>query len=279
MSHGDKVHFKKKSTKKRNTALERKTRYEIWTRKKAYKEPIRGGRSPESFGRSYSVQRYAIRLQEETETQSDIFLDSNVLYGEFFYENDLREDYFRLVTYIGDRAYRENGERLIAAMRELAEFHEHFLKIPNIHIIESVRKEQETYFSSIREKAKREITSRTRRKDLLAPIEKLKKALEENSARVEDSRIEEDPVIDRVYDLLPNQSKGRSKDPSETDKRLIAVPFAMGLTDGRNKVVLSNDGAIHSSLADLSKKLSKDPKLLRLDDLGENIYQRVSDVH
>ena len=94
--------------------------------------------------------------------------------------------------------------------------------------------------------------------------------MRENNQRVEEQGLEEDPVRDRIYELLPKRVGVRKqKHPSKTDTLLLATALAAGFLNGQDKVVLTNDKPIASSLILFSTLLLNTPRKLYLDDIDD----------
>lgn len=250
--------------KKNKWWLDGNRREKDFIEQQGFKVGPRGFR-PQDLEIDFDIPGFTSKLEQIANQNQDTFIDTNSVNL-----NHLFDIYSTIIPYFSDREFRPLCEAIYEALNLLIMYHQDFLRRPNVNITTGVREELVRY---IKETIKqiRKFSIKPLKKKLKAPLETFRKAIGENNQRVIESGMEEDPLVERIYALIPKHGyNGRSSPPSETDRKLIAIPFAASLLDGRPRLVLSRDGAVPEELKKLSDILNEDPRRLKLGDLGDN---------
>lgn len=226
--------------------------------------------------RSNLLPVYSI-LEELASQPHDIYIDSSILsLQDGRHSWNIFKNYRRAVSLSKRKNYKEAIKINSENLKNLVDFFEKFLTRDNVYVISEVVSEIKNYIHSVRKQANHLVSSAD-----FAPIPKLEKILEENSKKLLELGIEEDPIIERVYSLLPSEIKfedGYIRKPSHADKMLIAKSLSAGLTDGKNKIIISNDADIGLSVRKLWERLKANPRELYLEDIGDNFKKFYLDV-
>ena len=243
---------------------------EKWILKKKFIQEERGGISIEEqediIKRIEEKSQDAIKELEALTTlppDVDLFLDTNFIEGRPG-GTGLYRYYHRFVGYLSNRDYNKIRPKFLEAMTSYSETVSKLLLKDNIFIITNVLKEISAYKKIIKDR----INNKTHKKFLL-PIKTIYTSAVENNCKLD--CLEDDPLIDRLYNLIPNIYKG-NKELSETDRKLIAVPLARALDDRRNKLIATYDIGIRSALSGLYALLQEKPHILRIGDLVSDAW-------
>lgn len=216
-------------------------------------------------------------LEELADWPHDIYVDSSILsLQDGRHSLDILKNYRRVVSLGKSKNYKEAIKINSENLKDLVDFFEKFLMRDNVYVISEIVSEINDYIHSVKKQANHIISPED-----FAPIPKLEKIIEENNKRLLELGIEKDPIIERVYDLLPSEIEledGYVRKPSHADKMLIAKPLSAGLTDGKNKIIISNDADIGLSVKKLWSRLKENPHELRLEDIDNNFKNFYLDV-
>lgn len=186
-------------------------------------------------------------------------------------KESLSQTYKDIFKFSRSGMYRDIRDRLSSDMSDLAKFHKEMQARPNVFLTRDVIEEFRIYLDKFMRVA-RDLPgfSRTGVR-YLSPISRLQKTMNRAKQKIDRTGAEEDPLAEMIYSLIPEDvvpDRSRSEEPSETNKRLIAIPLARGFSTGRDQTIMTNDGGIAYALRAVGDYFLKHPERLEIEDLG-----------
>ncbi len=213
----------------------------------------------------------AMQREVARDQSRDVYIDTNHLRFSLpypYHNADLFSLYLGILKYNKDERYKRKFYELHQKLSGYASFVEELLSKDNVFITSGVVSE----LDRLRERAIDRIegidakwNSFASKEDMTKPLDLICDAAMRNNERI--SGIEEDPLVERIYRLVPKVSLEGRKPLSETDKTLISLALANGLTDGRRKLIMTWDRLIKASATALHTLINEEPHLLDTSDL------------
>lgn len=228
------------------------------------------GLAPEQVCCEYRLESHIAAFNSAMSTKRDTFLDSSAIDLHSITDISLFRNYINLAQHIENPNFAEVVSRTVRAAEQYVDFLEGLLSRPDVHIIQEVTKEKAEVTRIVKRDTRLKIKSKKARADYIAPLKRMKAALEKNTARTVKEGFVESPLSKRIYNLLQTNPNAHSDPLSNTDKQVIAIPLSRGFYDGRDKTIIANDGGIAGTLASLSTTLRQRPSALFLQDIIEN---------
>ncbi|MEK6922872.1 MAG: hypothetical protein AABX08_03680 [Nanoarchaeota archaeon] len=239
-------------------------------RKKLFKEPERGGLRPDINIDTSSIDDFIEKARATLPVKhADLFIDTSGIFGvDVVRENNngnialesLFDFYQNLIEYANDPGWSVLTLELYDQYTKLAQFYSgELFNRKNVFIIKEVLDEIKRTLNIVKNQVNKSDCKKYARK-FTKPIENIYFAAEENENMTK--WLETDPLSDIIYSVLPTMTPGGSL--SRTDRRLIAIPLARSLRDGREKVILTKDRGIREAL-----------KVLSLHVTNENIVSQL----
>ncbi|MBI2452427.1 hypothetical protein HYV50_05125 [Candidatus Pacearchaeota archaeon] len=217
---------------------------------------------PEDFQIDMNLESYMSCLESIDPTgTNEIFIDTNMIIP-----NDAQREWNASIPFFSDRDFKDPCAALLEQISSLVDFYSGFFNRENIVIIPEVRNEILIQTKYVRKRI-REFTLKGVRQKLVRPVNKLEEVVKKNTERFEQKSSELHDFVEYIHSLIPSSGySGYSAHPSETDKRLVATPLAIGLVNGGLKILLSNDGATAEAINKLKAIFRDNPKALRFND-------------
>lgn len=208
---------------------------------------------------AFRVARHNTKLATLLTYGKDVYIDTCALEPSSSLDSGLFSDY-RLAI-INSVIEKTGGLK-----REMLE-HGHnlskHLAHSNAHIISEVSKEAQAYFDLAHKDINRAIQNGE--KDAWRnPLRILEGAILKNNERFVRGGRERSYLIDNILEILPYEIETTSKNPTLTDRKLVAVAFTEGITSGKDKTILAYDGGVAATLSTLSEVLKQDPRALSM---------------
>ena len=268
----------RKRKRRREIYAQREEEHKENISRKRFTEPERGGKPPEYFALEPSVlEKFHHfmngRFRSVIRYSSDVFFDNSSL-GIFNMPilNLTRENvtrfgtlYYEMIPYAEISGYRENIEKLIELTEMYTGFFLKLFREKSTIILSDIVGEFDEYWKNLRTEAKQHIASVNLRNRIFDVVRELWNAARQNNEKHRD--IEEDPLIERIMNVLPVNS-----DISEVDRRLLSTVIANGACDGKRKGIITGDRHINQLTSALYNGVRNGNAVLDVGDLAESIH-------
>jgi len=234
----------------------------------------------EQFVKYPDLRETAAQLEMLAERDStDIYMDAScfdmkdVTSGP---DDQLFRRYCSLIKIHKDRMYNQVVQRLISDIKFLSEFYENFLARENVFLTNGVIGEVNTFLNTFLKKSEVGRGSKKEKRRYTSPILRIQKSIGRAREKIEDSGIEENPLAERLYKLIPGKilrGDVLTEEPSETDKWLLTYSLARGFLTARNQIIMTNDRGISKGLKFLNIYLMNHPESLEIKDLNIKVSE------
>lgn len=216
-------------------------------------------------GRYYPLEQ-AYRLPGDV----DLFLDRSILDVRFELGSVLRG----FAPYMHRRKYRDVTKQFLDLLKVDLKFMRDLFLRGGVYITQGVLDESETFKFLIEERLEF-VGEKRYNKAAFDFVHGLHELVQQGRVNLGD--LGDDPLVERISGLIPDNDYGEFTPPGEVDKNLIAVALAMGLSDGRRKGIVALDRGVILGLRKLHKVLREDPGSLNIEEFvsDEWSFQRV----